>query len=503
VTGRGRPFHPASIAALVVLSLSCSRERKTTKALPVAQAPASSKAGSVESSPTPSSAPPISDGPVRFIAVGGGATPESTEISLQQDIELVTRTLPPPGAVLFAGGSGSLSVREENPEPHGDDVLLALGELFHPRVGRGSHYTAVRLAAARASVENVEERLKTALSSAEGPLLVYIAAHGDQGEHARDNAVALWGGRPLTVARLAELDRGRTRPLRLVVTSCFSGGFGELAFENAEERRGPSRAPRCGLFAGTWDRETSGCDANPDRRAQESYGLHFIHALGNTDRAGIRLDPKLVDFDHDGKVGLLEAHSRARIAAMSLDVPTTTSERFLRSVEHGSAAIDPGVLPEDAAVIDQLGAALALPDEASVEKHWTELDERMGHLEDALDNAQSALATKEAILGSRLLERWPVLDDAFHPDFAETLRKNHDVIRDALSHSPEAAARAAARQKVDEADGELAAREVEEARILRLRRAYETLHKATALLHKGGPAAEYYAKLLACERAPP
>jgi hypothetical protein len=160
-------------------------------------------------------------------------------------------------------------------------------------------------------------------------------------------------------------------------------------------------------------------------------------------------------------------------------------------------------LPEDAAVIDQLGAALALPDEASVEKHWTELDERMGHLEDALDNAQSALATKEAILGSRLLERWPVLDDAFHPDFAETLRKNHDVIRDALSHSPEAAARAAARQKVDEADGELAAREVEEARILRLRRAYETLHKATALLHKGGPAAEYYAKLLACERAPP
>jgi hypothetical protein len=513
VTGRETAFHPALlVAVLAALSPGCSHEKKASKNPAPAKALASSESASAEESPRPSSAPPPLAGPVRFIAVGGGATPESTEISLEQDIELVSRTLPPPGVVLFAGGSGSLSVREVNPEPHGDEVLLALGDLFHPRVGRESRYAPVRLTAARATIENVEERLSSALSSpagdfpgssAEVPLLLYIAAHGDQGEHPRDNAVALWGGRPLTVARLAELDEGRARPLRLVVTSCFSGGFGELAFEKADERRGPSRAPRCGLFAGTWDRETSGCDANPDRRAQESYGLHFIHALGNTDRAGNRLDPRLVDFDHDGKVGLLEAHSRARIAAMSLDVPTTTSERFLRSVEHGSRPIDPALLPEDAAVVDQLGAALALRDEASVEKRWTELDARLGHFEDALDEAQGVVATKEAILGSRLLERWPVLDDAFHPDFAETLRKHHDAIRDALEHSPEGAERTAARQKLDRADGELAGLEVEEARLLRLRRAYETLHKAAALLHRGGPAARHYATLLACERAAP
>jgi hypothetical protein len=34
-------------------------------------------------------------------------------------------------------------------------------------------------------------------------------------------------------------------------------------------------------------------------------------------------------------------------------------------------------------------------------------------------------------------------------------------------------------------------------------RAYETLHEASALLKKGGPAADYYNALLACERAPP
>jgi len=458
----------------------------------------------VAAPPSPSSAAGHPSGPLRFVAVGGGATPESTEISLEQDIELVAGTLPSPGAVLFAGGSGSLSVREEDPKPHGDGVLLALGQLFHPRVGRQSRYEAVRLDAARASMDNVEQTLGAALSSGQGPLLLYIAAHGDQGEKARDNAVALWGGQPLTVARLSELaEQHAARPLRLVVTSCFSGGFGELAFEHADEHRGPSRTLRCGVFAGTWDRETSGCDPNPDRKEQESYGLHFIHALAGKDRDGRALATDLVDFDRDGTIGLLDAHTRARIAAASLDVPTTTSERYLRSVEHDGAPIDRKVLPEDAAVVDQLGGALSLRDEASVEKRWHDLDARMNRLDDALADAQRALAVKESELGSRLLERWPVLDDAYHPDFDAAFRRNRSAIEDILTRSPEARARATAREAVNGADDELSGLEVEEARLLRLRRAYETLHLASALVHKGGAAARFYQALLACERAAP
>jgi hypothetical protein len=44
---------------------------------------------------------------------------------------------------------------------------------------------------------------------------------------------------------------------------------------------------------------------------------------------------------------------------------------------------------------------------------------------------------------------------------------------------------------------------VDEARVLRVLRAYETLHKASALLARGGPAARYYEQLLACERGLP
>jgi hypothetical protein len=42
---------------------------------------------------------------------------------------------------------------------------------------------------------------------------------------------------------------------------------------------------------------------------------------------------------------------------------------------------------------------------------------------------------------------------------------------------------------------------IEEARVLRLLRAYETLHRAAALRRRGGPNASYYRQLLECERA--
>lgn len=451
----------------------------------------------------PARGPQGSPGSLRYIAIGGGPTPENTEVSLEQDIGLVAATLPKPGAVLFAGGSGSVTVREIDDDQRGDAVLVELGELWSSRAGRRSHYRPVRLDAERATLSSVEARLSSELASGSAPLLLYVAAHGDQGATPRENAVALWGGDALTVVRLAELTEKTARPLRMVVTSCFSGGFAEIAFAHADEHAGPSPGIRCGLFAGTWDRETSGCDANPDRKAQESYGVHFIQALAGHDRSGHPLPPEDVDFDHDGKVGLLDAHTRARIAAASMDLPTTTSERWLRAVEHGAAPIDAKLSPEDAAVVAALGASLALSNEDAVERRARELDRRIDDLNRALDDADAELTAKESALTARLLERWPSLNDAFHPDFAETFRRNRDAIRVVLEQSEEAKARDIARDKADGIDEQIADLEVDEARVLRLERAYETMHKAASLLRRGGAAADRYRALVACERSVP
>lgn len=448
--------------------------------------------------------PATRTGPLRFLAIGGGPTPESTEVSLEQDIELVRRALPPPGLVLFAGGSSSPSVRELDPLTKGDPVLTALGDLFAPRAGRQSRYRAPSFVAERATLENVQERLTAAFAEGGAPLLVYIAAHGDQGTSERDNSVALWGGRGLTVARLAELHEQHRRPLRLIATSCFSGGFAELAFAQANPSDAqPSRVARCGLFAGTADRETSGCDPNPNRRAQESYGLHVAHALAGSRKDGSPLGSGTADYDHDGKVGLLDAHTWARIEAVSFDVPTTTSERWLRRVEPGSAPIDRAILPEDAAVVERLGAALGLSDEQAVGRRWSELDQELDALDDSIQQAEETLASRVNDLATLLLERWPVLDDPFHPDFERTFRNDRAAIQSALLGSREARERADADRRSRELYERLDRLGVAEARVLRVARAYETLHKAAALLRRGGAAAEHYSSLLACERGAP
>lgn len=483
---------------------------------PPAPAAAPELVAPAASPPAPPSAPAAPSGPIRFLAIGGGPTPENNEVSLEQDIDLVRRTLPEPGLVLFAGGSDSESVRELDPLAKGDAIKLALGELFAPRIGRQSRYRAPRFSAERATLENIEAQLSAALAQDGPPLLVHIAAHGDQGSDARSNSVALWGGKSLTVAHLAELHEQHRRPLRLVATSCFSGGFAELAFAHADAKTGqPAAVPRCGLFAGTWDRETSGCDPNPDRRAQESYGLHFVLALSGKRKDGTPLGLDAADFDHDGKIGLLDAHTWASIEALSFDVPTTTSERWLRhatgsraagaalTVPNAGRALDPTLAPEAAAVVRQLGATLGLTSERAVDQRWSELGHQIDSLEESIDDAEDALAAREADESTLLLEHWPVLDDPFHPDFDATFDNNRRAIESALTTSPEARARAEQNARTATLYDQLHALQLEEARVLRVRRAYETQHRAAALIKGGGPAAKYYASLLACERSAP
>jgi hypothetical protein len=375
--------------------------------------------------------------------------------------------------------------------------------LFAPRSGRHSRYRAPRFDAQPATRENVERVLEQALSDGSEPLLLYVAGHGDKGETAAQNSVALWGGTTLTPFDLAALHERHTRPFRLVATTCFSGGFAELAFEKADAA-GTQPAPvlRCGVFAGTDDRETSGCDPNPNRRAQESYGLHLTLALSGQRKDGSALPVAAVDLDGDGKVGLLDAHTWARIEAVSFDLPTTTSERWLRAVEPGSAPIAPDLLPEEHAVVERLGASLGLPSEAAAEIRWEAVEAAIARLNQELDAKEAELHAVEDELAIQLLERWPSIDDAFHPEFEATLQANEAAISEILFRSDQALACERMRRE-NEHLYEAFDREVTlEARVLRVLRAYETLRKAAALEKRGGAPLRHYEELLDCERAP-
>jgi len=443
---------------------------------------------------------------VRWIAVGGGPEPRGTQVSLEQDLELARRVLGPGGIVLFAGGPHAYGVQVLDDKPRGDPLLAELGDLFDPLDGRDSRY---RLPALKmdgpASSARVMEALSAALEQGTEPLLLYFAGHGDKGEAPAANSIRLWGDSGLSVGELADLfdRRGGSREVRLVITSCYSGGFADVVFAGASAERGAAGTRRCGLFASEWDQEASGCDPNPDRGSQEGYGIYFWHALRREDRDGKPLRRASLDLDHDGKISLLEAHTRAVVASTSIDVPTTTSERWLRQLAPKGGPVQDVSLPEDDAVIAELGVRLSLRDEAAARRRFDQLSRALREADEEVARAADDEDDAYASLRIALLERWPVLDDPWHPDFAATVRDHRDAIRAFLRNEAPARQYRAAGDRLARARDRSDRLRQAFAPVRRLVRAYETRTLAGRLHFVGGPAWNYYQALLACERGVP
>jgi hypothetical protein len=449
-------------------------------------------------------APALADRPVAWIAVGGGSDPVSNEVSLEQDIELARRVFGKDGVVLFAGGRDAVDVRVDRPGPAGDDLLAALGEIFDPRDGRSAGYRRTVLKPhGPATSDAVATAISKALGNDREPLLIYLATHGDRGDTDRNNLIRLWGGFPFTVADLAKLLDAAAAPrrVRLVVTACYSGGFAELAFAEADVAKGAAVSDRCGLFATTADEMASGCDPNPDRRVQQGYGRYFLHALRGEDETGKRLPMDEIDFDGDGRVSLLEAHTRVRIVLTSLDIPTSTSERWLRASGPREGPESDVSLVEEDAVVARLGARLFVADEDAARGRLEAAEKALGAADEELKHVESEYDAKASELQTALLERWPVLDDPWHPDFRKTLRQHRLQVERFLDQSPLASQYWRLQRELDDRGEPYDELKLKTAMLRRLVRAYETRSLARRLRAAGGEAWERYERFLQCERS--
>lgn len=521
------PRRPSLLAVLrlVVLvgaaSAGCAKnEPSETASIAVASSP---RLDVASSAPVPAAAPPTAPAPdttapppsspfdpagsPRWIAAAAGALPELNQVSLEQDIALAAEVLGPGGRLLFGAGPDSPSVQILGPPspPPPDPVVAALGDLFSPRGGRDVRYRRTRLAHAEpATADNLLAALDHALATGPEPLLLYLGGHGNIGELPRHNTVSLWAQSALSVADLASrLDRS-DRPVRLLVTTCFAGGFAELVFRGADEAQGPSPHERCGLFAAPWDLEATGCDPNPDRAAQEGYGLQLLEALRGHDRHGDALPKGELDLDGDGAISLLEAHTRVRIASTSADVPTSTAERWLR---HAAPARGPEravELPEEDAVVRALARRLRLTGrepEAYLELQRIEDDlEAVGR---ALDQAQLAEEAAYRRAAADLLARWPVLDDPWHPEQPRVLQAHHDAIAAHLRRSSSYLAYLRAREDVEQLSQRSWALRDRAAPYERLTRALDNRKLAARLHARGGEGWATYERILRCERGVP
>lgn len=438
-------------------------------------------------------------GAVSFLAIGGAADPASMQVSIEQDLALARTTFGAHGLVLFAGGAGAIAVHED---AELDGSLRArLGKLFDPRAARDATYRTTTLEESYpATRANVLEALRsTSRQPIEEPLVVYVAGHGEQGEEPALNSFSTWGGEALTVNDVEEVLSGATRRVRFVVSTCFSGGFADIVFEDANPDLGPNQQVHCGFFAAPWDLEASGCDSNPERAQQEGYSMQFLEALEGRDRDGDRLAPRDIDFDGNGTISFAEAHARARIASRSFDVPTSTSERWLRAVAPSQGRDLEVEWPEERAVFESLKSDLALATFDDAQARLDEIDRRLSELDVEIQNAEAEIATRYASLRIALLERWPTIDDPWHRDFGETLERDGAAIETFLDSTREATAYHRMEDELDRlyrASDELL---VQRARVHRLVRVEENLKLAGHLRARGGEGWARFEALRACE----
>ena len=128
------------------------------------------------------------------------------------------------------------------------------------------------------------------------------------------------------------------------------------------------------------------------------------------------------------------------------------------------------------------------------------VEEDMAEVTGRIDQASADEDAAYRRTAAELLARWPVLDDAWHPEFAAMLASERTAIAAALAGSAAYREYRAARAVVEAAQAEHAVLLARGAVLERLVRAVETRTLVGMLARKGGADWDGYAALVACER---
>jgi hypothetical protein len=135
---------------------------------------------------------------VRWLAAGGGSTPEFNQVSIEQDLGLVPEVLGAGGLLLFAGGRGSGRGAGRGDRRERRTRCWASSAICSRRAAVASGECTGRptlTVDAAATVDNVLAALATASATAEeAPLVVYLAGHGQRRARRRATRRSTCGG---------------------------------------------------------------------------------------------------------------------------------------------------------------------------------------------------------------------------------------------------------------------------------------------------------------------
>ena len=269
------------------------------------------------------------------------------------------------------------------------------------------------------------------------------------------------------------------------MTSCYSGGFADIMFVGGDHQKAPAEPLRCGLFATRHDRVASGCDPNPDRSVQQGYSKYLLEALaGSIDST---------DFDADGRVSLLEAHTAVRLRSPAADLPTTTSERWLEVVAPSEGPEVDIALPVEDALIEALRRRGAHRVNRKV------IQAEIEAADEALERAQIDVDRTWRDLAGPVLAM-AELDDPWHPNFSNCWNQPRPLR--GLGSLPVSRAYGDALTRQAEALNLRYAAQARLAPLDRLEQAQRTRRLARRLAAMGGSKWRRFRQLRACESSP-
>lgn len=281
-----------------------------------------------------------------FLVIGGGYNPSGNQVSLEKNVRYFERLLEQDYSdevgydLFFADGSAGERdlqyIDPDKPLPAAHQILARVFRSTKHQTYRYRNHDLPRehQAATKANIEKWFSEHGSKLG-AEDRLMIYVTAHGGKSRDKNDSfdtRLYLWNQQYIRMKEFAgHLDRLDPQvSVVVVMVQCYSGGFGNLIYQQGDPQKGLAAGNRCGFFATVQNRVAAGCTPDINEENYREYSSYFWAAISGKTRTGKEVAQP--DFNGDGFISFAEAHAYTVLQSTTIDIPTKTSGVFLRSV---------------------------------------------------------------------------------------------------------------------------------------------------------------------------
>jgi hypothetical protein len=442
---------------------------------------------------------------LRVLVVGGGPDPGHNQVAIERHVAYFARVLPAgtPRYTLFADGNPAsktvLYAEEPKELPPGERAFALLFKSREDASPSVQRFRAPQLGrldgpAKREALTGGFEWVKRGDPDR---VLLYFTGHGSRARNGDldDSSYDLWGEK-ISVREMA--GHLATLPPRTTVTmvmvQCYSGAFGNLIFAGGDPKSGLAEREVAGFFAAPRERMAAGCTTEVNEANYQDFSSHFFAALTGRDRIGRTV--RGADYNVDGRVGMDEAFAHTLIHDSSIDVPTCTSDVFLRWAlpianeevfQSGYSQVLSWATPAQRAALEALSRALKLTGETRPADAYRRMMENLGRRGGrSLGQAARRFRTAREEGRAAILERWPDLIDPGATDYrtirAEAVAELGRRVADGRLQEL-----LAADEALTEIEEQQYQAELEEARVLRFVRLSKSVILAHRLRESGDP----------------